>query len=471
MTEHEAGPTPPDFNRRDFIRSTATFGSLMALMGGIPLLAEDATNALPAETNYSPEEPPVSCAIIGCGQWGREILNTLATLVNKKGEALAPVLAVCDNYASILRRIKKDLPPAVATFDDYHKVLELKDVAVVIVATPSHLHKEIVIAALQAGKHVYCEAPLASNIEDARAIAQAAKAAVKLNFQAGLQMRADPAKLYIYNKFIRAGATGSPVYGRAQWHQRASWRQPGSTPEREKALNWRLDSTTSSGLAGELGVHQIDLMTWFLGHRPAVINGWGAMLAWDDGRDVADTVQALLEYPGHVNFTWDATLASTFEADYNMYYGSYATVMMRESKAWLFKETDSPLLGWELYAARQKFGKDDGISLSADATHSTKSTKPGEESPYENSALHHSLKAFLHNSRVVTTGVADFAANFDITDTDALRESLNTPIMLKTYAKAAGYKDGFEATVIAIKTNEAIAKNSKIKVDDAWFEI
>ena len=62
----------------------------------------------------------------------------------------------------------------------------------VFVATPTYLHKDIVIAALQAGKHVYCEAPMASTIEDARAIAQAAQAAGRLHFQVGQQLRSDP---------------------------------------------------------------------------------------------------------------------------------------------------------------------------------------------------------------------------------------------------------------------------------------
>ena len=78
----------------------------------------------------------------------------------------------------------------------------------VIVATPSHRHKEIVLAALQAGKHVYCEAPLASSIEDARAIAQAAKAAIKLNFQTGLQLRSDARTNYILQQFHPGGCDG-----------------------------------------------------------------------------------------------------------------------------------------------------------------------------------------------------------------------------------------------------------------------
>ena len=64
-----------------------------------------------------------------------------------------------------------------------------------IIATPTHQHKEIALDALKAGKHVYCEAPLAHTIEDARAIAQAAKAARQQIFQAGLQNRADPERI------------------------------------------------------------------------------------------------------------------------------------------------------------------------------------------------------------------------------------------------------------------------------------
>src|SRR5437764_1870334 len=59
------------------------------------------------------------------------------------------------------------------------------------------------LAALQAGKHVYCEAPLANDLEEARAIAQAAKNALKLNFQVGLQNRSDPHRHFLV-QFVRA---------------------------------------------------------------------------------------------------------------------------------------------------------------------------------------------------------------------------------------------------------------------------
>ena len=87
------------------------------------------------------------------------------------------MVAICDTYAPFLRRAKEAAPKA-ETYSDYRQVLAQKSVQAVIVATPSHQHKEVVLAALQAGKHVYCEAPLASNLEDARAIARYAPAIV-----------------------------------------------------------------------------------------------------------------------------------------------------------------------------------------------------------------------------------------------------------------------------------------------------
>ena len=68
-----------------------------------------------------------------------------------------------------------DLVPKAEKFDDYHKLLAKPEVQAVIVATPTHLHRNIVLDALKAGKHVYCEAPLANTIADAKDIARAAQ--------------------------------------------------------------------------------------------------------------------------------------------------------------------------------------------------------------------------------------------------------------------------------------------------------
>ncbi len=221
-----------DFNRRDFLRGTSV-ATVMAMMGGIPIRAQEKKDEAPTETKRG-GGPPINCGVIGCGVHGREIITTLGRLPN------APVIGVCDTYPAFLRRAKEGAPKSEG-YDDYKKLLDNKEIKAVFIATPTHQHKEIVIAALAAGKHVYCEAPLAHTIEDARAIAKAAKATEKVNFQAGLQYRSEPQRLFML-PFMRSGSAGKYIKARAQWHKKQSWRRTSPNPEREKELNWRLSN-------------------------------------------------------------------------------------------------------------------------------------------------------------------------------------------------------------------------------------
>ncbi len=449
-----------DLDRRNFIK-TSSLTTLMAMMGGVALRAEDKpkTSAPAAEQKHS--GPPVNCAVIGCGVQGRDILNTLARLPN------APVVGICDNYAPFLRRGKEAAPNAQA-YEDYKQLLANKDVQAVFVATPTHLHRDLVIDSLKAGKHVYCEAPLAHTIEDARAIAQAAKAAGKLNFQAGLQMRSDPQRHFLL-QFIRAGAMGKTVKARAQWHKKQSWRRTSPNPEREKDINWRLSKTTSPGLIGEIGAHQVDVANWFINARPVSVTGFGGILHWSDGRDVPDTVQALFEYPGGVQFSYECTLANSFDGDYEMFFGTDSAVMLRQNKAWMFKEVDSPLLGWEVYARKDEFYKETGIALVANATKLVaQGDKPVEDAPYTNTALSYALESFIANTGNIAAGVEDFTGNFG-ENAKGLEKYLAT--ILKNKQPAAGYVEGFESTVAVLKANEAILKGQKITFEKEWFEI
>jgi len=143
---------------------------------------------------------------------------------------------------------------------------------------------------------------------------------------------------------------------RSQWHKKQSWRATSPKPEREKELNWRLAKETSLGIVGELGIHPIDQAGWYFNGLPKAVNGFGSLLFWKDGREVPDTVQSVIEFPGGVNMVYDAGLANSFDAEYEVLFGSDAAVMMRENKAWLFKEVDSPLLvGGKCTRAKKPF--------------------------------------------------------------------------------------------------------------------
>jgi predicted dehydrogenase len=450
-------PAPsPEHNRRNFLKGSSV-ATLMAMMGARELIAPVHAQETPPST---PSGMPLKIGVIGCGAWGREILNTLARLPS------AEVVAVCDTYPAMLRRAKDPAPKAEA-FTDYAKLLANGDIAGVIVATPTHQHAEIVEAALQAGKQVYCEAPVAHTIEEARRIALAAKNASTQYFQSGLSLRSDPQRRFLLD-FIRAGAAGRPVKARSQWHKKQSLRRTSPNADREKELNWRLSAETSPGLIAEMAIHQLDNIVWYLNRRPTAVTGFGSTILWKDGRDVPDSAQATYEFSSGTLATCEVTLANSFDADFEMLYGSDAAVMLRGNKAWMFKEVDAPLLGWEVYAAKDTFYKETGIALVADAT-KLKRTETAEEVPYTNTPLFHALEAFAYNSDVVRVAVKDFIDNFGSEDKEALAEALKHAV--SNNKPASDWREGYEATVLALKGTEAVRKKARLEIPEELFAI
>jgi len=447
------------FNRRDFLRG-GSLATLMAMMGGVQLMAQPAATVDPS---MQFEVKKLKVGVIGLGPWGREILDQLGRLEQ------ADIAAICDNYPAMVRRSAAKAPSA-AQVEDYKVVLDNKEISAVIIATPSHLHKDIVIAALKAGKHVYCEAPLAHTVEDARAIALAAKNSVGQVFQAGLQLRSEPQRHFLF-PFIRSGALGKPVMARAQWHKKQSWRAASPNSEREKAINWRLNKKLSPGLIGEIGIHAIEQAGWYFNITPVAVTGFGSTMLWKDGRDVPDTAQVVIEYPGGFRLSYDASLATSFDADYELLHGSDATVMMRldhtgKQVAWMFKEVDSPLLGWEVYARKDNFYRETGIVLAAGSSKQSALVESSAASAALPS-LYYALQAFLANCAEVGNAVEDFKALFDANDKAALAASLQA-LALKPFA---GYQEGYAATVLALKANEAVNGNQRIELRKEWFEL
>ena len=427
-------PEPPGsstLSRRTFLKKS-TLAPLAGLSGMVEIKPPPLSKRL---ATPSEARDTVNCALIGFGQWGRELAATLARVPE------ANLMAVCDNYDVMLRRAQRDIPQ-VSTHTDYREVLDNPDVQAVLIATPTHLHRDIALDALAAGKNVYCEAPMASTIEDAKTMAQAARDASNQIFQVGQIYRSNPQHRSVF-QFIRSGAIGTPTMARAQWHAKQSWRRTSPNRQRERDLNWRLDADVSTGLMGEVGLHQLDVAFWILGVLPTAVTGFGQTMLWDDGRQVPDTIQAVFEFPNGMHLLYDATLASSYDDAYELFFGSDSTIIFRDrGKAWMFKEVDAPLLGWEVYARKDKFYKETGIALLANATQlDAQNQDPTEDDPNVETPLWYALKDFMDNHA------------------------------FGPYPPAADYQRGYEAVVVAIKTNEAIIQNTKIAFDEAWFSL
>jgi hypothetical protein len=144
--------------------------------------------------------------------------------------------------------------------------------------------------------------------------------------------------------------------------------------------------------------------------------------------------------------------------------------MLRDRKGWMFRETDSPLLGWEVYARKETFYKESGIVLASNATKLVAQGETGQSSPLlEFSSLYYALEAFIKNAFLHGTAVKDFIDTYGEGDADALKEYLVD--IDKKKMPATDAKTGYVATVLAIKANEAILKNQRLMIDEGLFKI
>ena len=359
-------------------------GFLAGALGATVLALEPELLAAPPRL-----ERPLRVGLVGAGRQGRALLAELSKFDE------GSVICLCDVDESRLRSGMRRAAGAEGV-DDARKLLDRTDVDCVVVATPTHLHRDVAVQALEAGKHVYCEAPLAHTVEDARAIAGAARSA-KGVFQTGMQGRANPVYA-LARSFVRSGAIRDVISLRAQFHKKTEWRSPSADPAREKALNWKLDPEVSLGLVGEFGVHQLDVIHWFLGSYPTSVRGRGDVLAWKDGRKVADTIQCTFDFPKAVQMSYEATLGNSLGGTEELLFGTMGTVRLAWNAGWLFKEADAPTQGWEVYANRESFHNDEGVTLIADATKLAAQGKLKEGVGLPPPPLYYSLEAFLQSA-------------------------------------------------------------------------
>ncbi len=375
----------PPADRRTFIKTAA--GALVA----VPLIPELGW----ARPYRAPAR--ISVGVIGVGRQGRAILGEL-----QKIEGVT-VAAICDTDASRLSAGQRRTAGG-ETFAEYKQLLEKKkDAAAIFIATPTHLHRQIALDCIQAGRHVFCEGPLASTVDDCKAIAAAARGASTV-FQTGLYARSNPV-YQLARSFYKTDAVRTLVSMRAEDNRKNSWRTPTSSDEQDRALNWHLNPEISLGLPGEMGTHQFDVFHFFLGRYPTAVRGSGAIRVHNDGRKIADTIQIDLAFDGAVgvggpgsggaHLQYAATLCSSFEGRHEVFHGEAASIKLAWTHGWMFKEADAPTQGWEVWANRQQFHNDEGITLIADATklHAQGKLKEGVGLP--NSPMSYAIEDFF----------------------------------------------------------------------------
>jgi len=151
---------------------------------------------------------------------------------------------------------------------DWRELLSRDDVDLVDVCTPGDTHAEIAIAALEAGKHVLCEKPLANTVEEAEAMVAAAEAAAARGVRAtvGFTYRRVPA-IQLARRLVAQGRIGTVRHVRAQYLQ--DWLADPKAP-----LSWRLDKAKAgSGALGDIGAHVVDMAQFVTGENLVGVAG------------------------------------------------------------------------------------------------------------------------------------------------------------------------------------------------------
>lgn len=219
----------------------------------------------------APAEPEIRTAHIGVGSRGGNLLNQTLLIENAK------ITAICDidpqTRDRALTRAQRDNPRG---FSEWRAVLDLKEVDAVYIATPCNLHAQMAAAALEAGKYVYCEKPLATTAEDVALVLRAARRS-KAFLQIGQQLRYFPTMQEAI-KQVHEGVIGRSYVIKAHRHggqSRPAANRPESTPQQKTRTAWYADVKQSGDLIVENAIHNIDACNWIADSRPVSAYGHG----------------------------------------------------------------------------------------------------------------------------------------------------------------------------------------------------
>ncbi len=223
-----------------------------------------------------PEQQPFTLALVGAGPMGERLAQTASTLAN------CEVGFVCEPDEQRAREVAQALEAEISW--PVEELLAHDDLDGVIIAAPNHLHAKLTIAAAEAGKHIFCEKPMALSGADAQRMIEAAEASgVKLMI--GQVLRYILPCVWI-REFIAEGNLGEP-FGMQVTRIGGPWTD--AYPQ-----HWRRRADQCGGPLFEIGAHEIDFIRCILGQATSVYARLGHFLPSDV--DYEDFAQVIINF-------------------------------------------------------------------------------------------------------------------------------------------------------------------------------
>jgi predicted dehydrogenase len=343
-------------NRRKFIGKTVLSGAAAGMVSILP--------AMPHSGKTAPSDS-LNVALIGCRNMGFGILQ------HHLSNPGVNCVALCDIDDNVLKEkaaeVKKKFNQTPKLFKDFRRVLEQKDIDAVIIGTPDHWHCYIMVSALQAGKDVYCEKPMANSIAECNIMVKAAKKYNRV-VQIGQQQRSG----YIFEKTVELVKNGSlgklrkiNIWANFEYGAGQTIVPDGPVPAGvdfdmwlgpapERSFNptrfhgsWRHFWDYGGGLVSDWGVHLLDIGLWAgnITAPPQKVLVYGGNTFHEArSRETFDSMSVIYPYKDLV-INYDVT-GGVQKGPYDMPYGieligDNGTIFVDRNKLSLYPEWDA----------------------------------------------------------------------------------------------------------------------------------
>lgn len=320
--------------RRQFMEKTVTG----AVAAGATL------SAAPAIVSAASPNETVTVGIVGAGIRGQELMEAVLKVGGK-------VAVACDLYDGHFRRVQ-EIQANTPTTRDYREVLDRKDIDAVVVATSDHWHAPVALAAMHAGKDVYCEKPMTHTIPEALEMVYASQETGKL-VQVGSQSLS-MTSTHKARELVQSGQIGKVFMVRCSIFRPSAigaWRYPVPPDASPKTVDWErylgnapkrpFDAARffqfrnwwdyGTGIAGDEYVHLLSRVHYVLDVQyPQTAIATGGIFKWTGDRDVPDIHNTMYDY-GDFHAVVEANLASNWDpGEIVRFFGDKGTVELNE---------------------------------------------------------------------------------------------------------------------------------------------
>ncbi len=281
-----------------------------AFLGAAGLMIVESQLVRGADANSA-----IRIGLLGCG--GRGSADATSMVENAGGR----IVALADLFPDQLDKAKARFNALAAKHGHsaidssqlflgphaFEQIAASKEIDAIIIATPPYFHPQHLAAVVDAGKHVYCEKPVAVDVPGTRRVLEIGrKAEGRLSLNVGLQIRYAPPFVELVNR-IHNGALGEIAFGEAHYFCPFLGKGLAPAPTSEERLrNWLYDRTLSGDILVEQNIHAIDICNWVLNSHPVKAAGLGGRKGRSEFGDCMGHCAVTFWYPDDIHICFSS---------------------------------------------------------------------------------------------------------------------------------------------------------------------